>query len=139
MSFLATIGVSNALLKKAAKYLVAGSAALLVHLAVLAALVEYTPLSELVSTSIGFLCAVPVNFHLQRTFVFQSSGAYVTEFTKYSLVTASTFLLNAFIFAILNSVLGIQYVLAQVITTAVVLVVNFTINYAFTFSPRYVK
>ena len=139
MSPFEKIGVSSALAQKAARYLVAGGVALLVHLAVLTALVEYTSLSELVSTSIGFLCAVPVNFHLQRTFVFRSSGAYGAEFTKYSVVTASTFLLNAFIFSVINSIIGIQYALAQMITTAVVLIVNFAINYFFTFSPRYAK
>ena len=105
----------------------------------LAALVEHTPLSELVSTSIGFLCAVPVNFQLQRSFVFQSNGRYATEFSRYAMVTGSTFLLNAFVFAVLNSIIGVQYVLAQVITTAMVLIVNFSINYFFTFAPRYAK
>ncbi|MEM7501080.1 MAG: GtrA family protein [Pseudomonadota bacterium] len=125
--------------QKALRYLVAGGTATLVHLAVLAVLVESFGWGELVSTSIGFLCAIPVNFHLQRTWVFKSNGPYVNEFTKYLLVTVSTFLLNGLIFALLHSQLGIQYLVAQLMTTAVVLLANFTINFFFTFSARHAK
>lgn len=131
--------MNDPMLQKALRYLVAGGTALLVHLAVLTVLVEYFGWSELVSTSIGFICATPVNFHLQRTWVFKSNGNYFSEFTKYSLVTVSTFLLNGLIFSLLHSLLGVQYVVAQLITTAVVLLANFTINTLFTFSARYAK
>lgn len=131
--------MNHPLFLKAARYIVAGSIALLVHLAVLTALVEYLSWSELLSTSLGFLCAVPVNFHLQRTWVFKSSGRYFDEFTKYVLVTITTFLLNGLVFAVLHSQVGIQYVVAQLITTAIILIVNFCINYFFTFSARFAK
>jgi len=124
------------LLQKIIRYLVAGGLALLVHLAVLTGLVEWLLVDELLATSVGFLCAVPVNFHLQRTFVFKSNGSYATEFRRYVLVTISTFLLNGVVFAILHSGVGIQYIPAQLCATVVILVANFIINYFFTFSLR---
>ena len=127
------------LLQRIIRYLLAGGLAFLVHLAVLAGLVEWFFVDELLATSVGFLCAVPVNFHLQRTFVFKSNGHYATEFRKYVLVTISTFLLNGLVFAILHSGVGIQYVPAQLCATVVVLAVNFTVNHFFTFALQNAK
>ena len=118
------------------RYVFAGGVAFLVHLFVLAVLVELFSINELISTSIGFLCAVPVNFQLQRTFVFGSKGKVSVEFKRYVVVTATTFFLNMFVFHVLHRVVGLYYVSAQVITTSAVLMCNFALNYLYTFSVR---
>lgn len=118
----------SAIVHRLLRYGLAGAAALAVHLAVLSALVEFASCDEKVSSGIGFLCAVPVNFWLQRNFVFRSRGACLAQFGRYGIVTAATLVLNVAAFAALVDLLGVHYAAAQIVSTGIVLAVNFILN-----------
>ncbi len=120
-----------------ARYVLGGGLALLVHLAVLTLLVEIFSLDETLSSAVGFLCAVPVNFLFQYRFVFRSQARVAHAFARYAAITATTLGLNTLLFWLLVTFPGVQYVVAQLLTTAVVLLVNFYANSVFTFAnPR---
>lgn len=126
----------SAVVHRLLRYSLAGVAALAVHLATLSALVEFSAVDETVASGIGFLCAVPVNFWLQRNFVFRSKGAYLAQFGRYGVVTATTLLLNVAVFAALVELIGIHYAAAQIISTAIILAANFVLNQNVAFAPR---
>jgi putative flippase GtrA len=116
------------------RYTLAGGAAIVTHLAILSLLIELTQINKTLASAIGFACAIPVNYLLQHFFVFHSSGAHGIRFARYILVTLSVMMLNALFFWILAEVLKIQYVIAQLITTALVFTINFVSNRSYTFS-----
>ena len=118
------------------RYLVAGGLAFLTHLAVLTLMVEAFAINETLSSAVGFLCAVPVNFLFQYRFVFRSSVRMSQAFARYSAITLATLCLNTLMFWALVTLLLVHYLPAQVFTTATVLFVNFFANRAFTFAHK---
>jgi putative flippase GtrA len=118
------------------RYTLAGGAAVVTHLVILSLLVELTTINKTLASAIGFACAIPVNYLLQRRFVFHSSDAHGILFVRYILVTLSTMTLNALSFWILAEALMIHYVTAQIITTALVFAMNFILNRFYTFNNR---
>ena len=117
-----------------AAYGVAGGLATLTHLAVLAALVEALAVPGTWASAIGFACAVPVNYLLQHRYVFRAEGNHRTFFLRYVVVTLGTMVLNTGIFFMLYAILGLFYLLAQIITIGFIVVANFFINMQFTFA-----
>lgn len=122
------------LIGRFAAYGVAGGLATATHLAVLALLVELLAAPETWASAIGFACAVPVNYLLQHRYVFRAVGNHRTFFARYVAVTLATMALNTGIFFLLNSVVGLFYIVAQIATIAVIVVVNFFVNMQFTFA-----
>ncbi len=120
-------------MRRLALYCVGGGLAVIAHYAVLIVLVELVGVRPLVATMLGFLTAVPINFAFQRTLVFGELNAPRRRFARYCLVTAATFLLNGLIFAVLTDALSGRYLLAQVLTTGIVLGVNYQANAFWTF------
>ena len=116
------------------RYTLAGGAAVVTHLAVLSLLVQLTPINKTLASTIGFACAIPVNYLLQHRFVFRSSGAHGVRFVRYILVTLSTMTLNTLSFWVLAEVLNMHYVIAQLITTGLVFAMNFVLNCSYTFT-----
>jgi len=114
-------------------YCVGGTVAVMVHYAVLYALVEWYATAELHASMLGFLAALPVNYTFQAILVFKNVEDYRSSFIKYFLVTAATFCLNACLFYVFATVLGIHYLLAQALTIGLLLLVNFSANSAWTF------
>ncbi|MEQ8861126.1 MAG: GtrA family protein [Pseudomonadales bacterium] len=120
-------------MRRLALYCVGGGLAVTAHYAVLIVLVEFGAVRPLIATTLGFLTAVPINFAFQRTLVFAELNAPRRRFVRYCIVTALTFLLNGLIFAILTDALAGRYLLAQVLTTGIILGVNYQANAFWTF------
>ena len=115
------------------KYVVSGSIAASVHLGVLVALIELARLDATLSSAIGFLAALLVNYSLQYKWVFSSGGSHLVRGLRYIFVTALTLLVNVLLFWILHEKLAIWYPGAQIIAIGVVFLVNFYLNRRFTF------
>ena len=115
------------------RYFISGSTALIVHVAVLALLVELFAFNETVASGIGFVVAVLVNYTIQHTWVFEAEGNHGEHFPRYLLVTLITFSLNLGLFWMAVNVVEIWYPLAQVLTTGIIFILNFLINRQFTF------
>lgn len=120
-------------MKRLFLYCVGGGLAVVTHYTVLVGLVELAGVRPLYATTIGFLAAVPVNFSFQRTLVFGELDQPRRRFTRYCIVTAVTFLLNGLLFALLSNLLGERYLIAQILTTGIILGVNYQANTSWTF------
>jgi len=115
------------------RYGIAGSVALAVHLAILAVLVDALAWDETIASAIGFTCAVPVNYYLQRRFVFNSATAIGRSFAIYCVVTLSMLGINTGVFWVLVTQLGLYYLAAQTVTTCAVVMLNYIANRTVTF------
>ena len=116
------------------KYGFAGGSAVVLHFAVLTGLVEILAVNPTMATAAGFVAGCVLNYALQHRWVFRADGRHITFARRYALVTAATFVLNVALFHALHAVVGLWYVLAQVIATVVVFLVNFEINRRYTFA-----
>lgn len=115
-------------------YGMAGSVAVVTHIAVLTILAELAGMPKTVASGIGFCCAIPVNYTLQHRFVFASNTPHHKAFVRYLATTFGALALNVALFHALLKTMSIHYVLAQLIVIGVVFVVNFTVNRAYTFA-----
>lgn len=114
-----------------ARYFVVGCAALAVHLAVMSAAIELVGMWETWASSLGLAVSLGVNFLLQRRYTFRSSVPLATGgalFVGFALLTLT---INAALFDWLTGKL--HYLPAQLLSTAVVFVMNFHLNRRFTF------
>ncbi len=142
---------SDKLLHTFLRYLVSGGLATGVHFSVLIALIEYQLTTPVQATMIGAACGFLVNYHIQFHWTFKVSGSHRRFFTRYLLISALMFGLNAQIFwlatmpdplVLLASLpypsqipqpKNIAYWYAQIIATGIVFFCNFLINHHFTF------
>jgi len=144
---------SDKLLHTFLRYLVSGGLATGVHFSALIALIEYQLTTPVQATMIGAACGFLVNYHIQFHWTFKVSGSHRRFFTRYLLISALMFGLNAQIFwlatlpdplVLLDSLpypsqipqpKNIAYWYAQIIATGIVFFCNFLTNHYFTFSP----
>lgn len=113
------------------RYVIAGGTAAATHLLVLVLLVELAGCPATLASALGFAAATPVNYGLQHRFVFRRSGGHGRFFTRYLAVTAATMALNTALFALLAA--WLPYLLAQVVTIGMIVLVNFLLNRHVTF------
>jgi len=115
------------------RYVVSGGTAAVVHFLVLTALVELFGVNPTLATSIGFVLASIVNYTLQYHWTFDADGPHHVMFTRYASVTAVTLSINAGLFWTFTNIFDIHYLIAQVISTGLMVIVNYLINKHFTF------
>lgn len=110
-----------------------------VHYALLLALVQ-TGLSPALPASVaGSLAGALCNYLLSRRFVFRSRRAHRQALPRFLAVAGIGFGGNALAMAI-GLRLGLHYLLAQILATALVLIWNFAANKRWTFSePSHVE
>lgn len=117
-------------------YGTAAGFALLVHLSILVILVQYLDVDETLASALGFICAVPVNFYLQRRFVFVSKVDLLRSFATYLAITFIGLGLNTIVFWLLTEWTELHYTLVQIVTTLAISVFNFVANRTYSFSMR---
>ena len=116
------------------RYLVAGGTAFVVLMVVLIFLVEVFAMNEVLATAIGLICATPVNYSLQKRFVFRSQAPVGKSFVIYCTVTIATMMLNVELFYLILKYSGLHYTVSQFLTTAIIVVLNYFVNRHLTFS-----
>jgi putative flippase GtrA len=116
------------------RYVLAGGTALATHLAVMWIAVEVFAVAKVLASAIGFLSAISVNYLLQYRFVFGSEASKMASFILYTAVTLLTMALNVVVFSLLLALSPAHYLLIQSFTTAVVFLVNFSVNRSVTFN-----
>jgi putative flippase GtrA len=83
-------------------------------------------------TTVGSLL---LNFYLQRSFVFRSNAAIVRSLILYTLLYASTYLLQIFIYPVFATVLGWPEILSVLFTVGVAAVYSFIVLSLVVFKP----
>lgn len=106
------------------------------HYLVLIALKETGLASVTTATSCGFAVGALINYVLNYRFTFASGKRHAEALPKFLVVAASGALLNYALMWWLSRETAWHYLLAQILTTAAVLVWNFLLNRAWTFAHR---
>jgi putative flippase GtrA len=117
-------------------YAAAGVVATATHYAVMVALVTWANFPEVVASCVGFLAGACVKYPLNYWAVFASEQQHRVAVPRFVLSLAVGFVLNALLLAILLRVLDVHYMVSQVLTTGVVLFVNYLLARYWVFLPR---
>ncbi len=100
---------------------------------ILIGLREQGNLSPVLASAIGYGLAAITNYLMKYHWVFASNQQHRHAAPKYALVSLSGLVLNTASMHLGTNILGLYYLLSQVITTSLVLVWNFTANHIWTF------
>ena len=126
-------------LRKFAYYVAAGLAATGTHYVVMVLLVSQAQLPEVVASSIGFLAGACVKYPLNYWGVFASEQSHGVAIPRFIISLAIGFALNALVFALLLRALDVHYMVSQVLTTGMVLFVNYLLARYWIFLARGAK
>ena len=118
------------------RYGVSGSIAVAVWLAVLVIMVEVFKINETIASQIGFICATPINYTLQKVYVFKSSAERGSRFMLYCAITVTTLGINTMLFWLILNYTDLHYTLVQIVTTIIIVFLNYYANRTFTFAER---
>ena len=100
-------------------------------------LVEFASLTPIVSAFFAFLLAVTVSFFLNKIWTFQNTSPnYRKLWIKFFLVSSVGLTLTLALMWLFWEVLGIHYLIAKLLTSAIVLVWNFSANKFWTFTAH---
>lgn len=103
------------------------------HYSLLLALVEGAGVDPVAGSVAGFLLGALVNYTLNRTLVFRSDRDHVEALPRFLAVAGMGLGWNALLMYVLVDFAGIHYLLAQILTTAVLLVWHYLGNALWTF------
>lgn len=115
------------------RYASAGAIGTSVHYVTLIALVQGALARPVAASTAGALAGAVVNYLLNHRFTFRSDRAHAHAAPRFAVVTGAGVVLNAVVLALVLSLLGTHYVVAQVVATGVVLVCGYLANRAWTF------
>ncbi|KAA5602576.1 GtrA family protein [Blastochloris sulfoviridis] len=103
------------------------------HYAVLAVLVEAGGVRASLAALIGFTVGGVVSYVLNRRFTFDSARSHAAAVPRFALVAGVAFVLTGILMEVLTTRAGLHWLVAQVITTGIVLVWTFLGNRFWTF------
>jgi putative flippase GtrA len=124
------------MLRQFLTFAVVGAVGTAGHYLVLVALVQTHLASIMVATTCGFAVGALINYGLNYRFTFGSGKRHSEALPKFLLVALSGALLNYALMWWLSRETSWHYLLAQIVTTALVLAWNFLLNRAWTFAHR---
>ena len=104
------------------------------HYGLLIALVEAYSVAAVPASAAGALLGAIVNYSLNYRYTFRSTVPHGPAIGKFAIVATTGLILNSVFMWIGVDLLGIHYLLAQVITTALVLVWSYCGNRFWTFN-----
>lgn len=118
------------------RYFFSGGTAFAVYFVMLFVFTEYFLWHHMVSLVIAYGLSIFVNFFISKYFVFsihgEKSGQQILKF--FTVAFTGLFLQYVFV-SLFTGVFNLQYLWANVIASALVYVVSFTLNRIFTFKP----
>lgn len=121
------------LVHKFSRFLLVGGLCTALQYALLILFVEALHMSPTPASTIGYVASSLVNYLLSYSFTFRSNADHRRALPRFILIALCGVALNAAVTYTGTAVLGLQYLLAQVIATAVTLVWNFVVNLRWTF------
>jgi len=96
---------------------------------------EKLQFDKYISNSIGFIIAASSNYFFNRVWTFQSTNnQIVKEYSSFLLISIVGLGINNLIIYLLHEKMKLNFYLAKVIATGIVVLWNFFANYFFTFN-----
>ena len=118
---------------KLIKFSAVGALGTLAHYSVLIFLVQLLSVNVLVASSIGAVVGALVNYFLNYKWTFNSNKRHSEAMVKFFAVAVVGFIMNGLFMMLFTEVLIFHYLIAQIITTGIVLFWNFLANHYWTF------
>lgn len=106
------------------------------HYALLLGLVEGGGVDPVIGSVAGFVLGALVNYGLNRRLVFESERAHVEALPRFFAVAGLGLVWNALLMRLFVHTLGLHYLPAQIVTTALLLVWHYGGNAVWTFGRR---
>ncbi|MFG1429473.1 GtrA family protein [Xanthobacter sp. V2C-8] len=106
------------------------------HFATLALVVERGIAGPVVASTLGAVVGAVVSYVLNRAFTFESTRSHAGAVPRFMVVALVSFILNGALMDLLVHRLGVYYLLAQVITTAVTMLWTFSGYRVWAFAHR---
>ncbi len=128
--------VWGGLVRQMSAFAVVGVFAAMAHYGALIALVEGFGWGAVPATLVGYVAGGIVSYLLNRRHTFDSDRPHEEAGWRFALVAGVGFGLTWVFMHILHDRIGLQYLLAQLVTTGIVLVWSFVANKLWTFSDR---
>jgi putative flippase GtrA len=110
-----------------------GTIGTLFHYVTLVSLVQFLELRPIIGSAAGFTIGAFVNYTLNYHITFRSTRSHRIAMPKFYMIALVGLCINTVIIYILNEWLTINYLIAQIISTGIVFVSNFTGNKLWTF------
>lgn len=125
-----------ALIRQLSVYTAAGAAGTAVHYIVLVGLVQVAQTDAVLASSAGFVPGAVINYLLNYRFTFRSTQDHRVAMPRFFALAAVGMGLNSLLMAALTHGIGFHYLVAQVISTGLVLLANFAGNRLWTFKEK---
>lgn len=114
------------------RFAIVGAVGTAAHYGLLLALVEGLGAAPLAGSVAGFGLGAVVNYSLNRLFVFRSGRAHREALPRFVVVALAGLGWNALLMALLTA-LGLHYLVAQILTTALLLLWHYGAHAVWTF------
>ncbi|TAH43874.1 MAG: GtrA family protein [Betaproteobacteria bacterium] len=118
------------------RFAAVGAVGTLAHYALLLTLVEGFGASPLAGATAGFVLGAIVNYTLSRLLVFDTDRAHVEALPRFFAVATIGLAWTALLMKLFVDVLGLHYLVAQLVTTALLLLWHYAGNAVWTFRQR---
>lgn len=114
------------LIRQFSTFVGVGLAATAAHFAALALVVENEWLGPVAGSAVGFVVGGIVSYSLNRRFTFDSTRSHAGAVPRFMVVAGVAFILNGGLMDLLVHRLGLFYLLAQAITTGLIMLWTFS-------------
>lgn len=115
------------------KFAGVGVVGTLAHYITLIIAVQVLQLSAVVGSSFGAVIGALVNYFLNYRYTFNSSKKHHVAMSQFFMIAGIGFIINGLLIALLTEKYSIHYLMAQIITTGILLIWNFLGNQFWTF------
>ena len=124
-------------LKRFIGFTLVGAVGTIGHYSVLLTLVEIFAVEVVTASVGGFIVGALINYTLNRRLVFRSQRAHTEALPRFFAVAGVGLVGNAVLMGLLTYRMSIPYIIAQILTTAVLLLWHFGANALWTFRGRH--
>jgi len=117
-------------------YALVGGTGTLLHFLLLTTSVELLNFGPLISSVVGSIIAALFNHHFNRKFTFNSSKTYFQTLVGFLSVAIFMMIANFCLMYCFLNIVSLHYLIAQVLSTAIVFLLGYTSNKLVVFAHR---
>lgn len=117
------------------KFAIVGLVGTFINIAVLYVLTEYFGVYYIFSAVVSFVISMTHNFLLNKIWTFKEplKSEFRKKYVQFSLVSIMALMINLFFLYIFTEIIGVYYILSQLIAIGIALIINFLGNRKWTF------